>query len=146
MKYRVTSKGTELRLMEFMQSIAMSMDACHVDKERVELTQDQNYNATYIVTRLEVERLVKEFDLINHRNLRKKQATFYRYFQPVNEWMQSFADTLEADQKEMRRFFVGLIRLIEDAHNILHEETSQKKRDRIISSAEGFFTPKEGNA
>ena len=143
-KYRVTSKSTELRLMEFMQSIALSMDACHLHKEDVEMTQDQNYNATYLITRLEVQRLVKEFDLINHRNLRKKQASFYRYFQHVNKWLEEFADSLEDDRFEMQRFFVGLIKLIQDAHAILHEDTNQKKRESIIQEAMGYFTPREG--
>ena len=85
-KLRVTSKGTELRLMEFMQSIALSMDACYLDNDTTALTRDQNYNATFLITRIEVERLCKEFDVINHANLRKKQKSFYSYFQPINLW------------------------------------------------------------
>ena len=60
-KYRVTSEGTELRLMDFMQSIALSMDACYKDKDQTSLTPEQNYNATYLVTVMEVSKLCKEF-------------------------------------------------------------------------------------
>ena len=145
-KLRVTSKGTELRLMEFMQSIALSMDACYLDKDTTALTRDQNYNASFLITRIEVERLCKEFDVINHANLRKKQKSFYSYFQPINLWVSGFPSTLENDPDGMYKFFSGLVRIIEDAHFILNEDTNQKKRDAIIQNAFLTFAEPAGSA
>lgn len=145
-KYRVTSQGTEFRLMEFMQSIALSMDACYKDKDQTSLTPEQNYNATYLVTRMEVDRLCKEFKVINHRCLRKKQKSFYRYFEPINVWISGFPDSIEDNPDEILRFFKGLIDMIEDAHVILQEETNQKMRNQLIENAYLKFAVPAGNA
>ena len=145
-KYRVTSEGTELRLMEFIQSIALSMDACYKDRDNTSLTPEQNYNATYLVTRIEVDRLCKEFSVINHRCLRKKQKSFYRYFEPVKVWISGFPDSLESEPQEMIRFFKGLVDMIEEAHVILKEETNQKLRDQLTENAYLKFAEPAGNA
>lgn len=145
-KYRVTSQSTEARLMEFMQSIALSMDACYKDRDDTKLTLQQNYNATYLITRVEVDSLCKEFSLINHRCLRKKQKSFYKYFEPVKVWISGFPDTLEDKPEELLRFFKGLISMIEDAHKILSEETNQKVRDRLIEDAYLKFAEPAGSA
>jgi hypothetical protein len=145
-KYRVSSEGTELRLMEFIQSIALSMDACYKDREETQLTTEQNYNATYLVTRLEVEKLCKEFAVINHRCLRKKQKSFYRYFQPVRAWVTGFPDSIEDNPEEMLRFFKGLVQLVEEAHTILNEETNQKLREQLIENAYLKFAEPAGSA
>ena len=146
MKYRVTSEGTELRLTEFVHSIALSMDACYIDKDNTELSMEQNYNATFLITRVEVEKLCREFAVINHRNLRKKQKSFYRYFEPVRVWITGFPDSIEGNHAEMKRFFTGLVQMIEDAHTILKEETNQKMRDKIIEDAYLTFAEPAGEA
>ena len=147
MKLAVSTQGTELRLMEFMKSITLSMDACHLDKETTNLTQVQNYNATYLVTRMEVIQLVEEFRKIDKRGLRKKQKAFYQYFEPVNEWLEGFPDSLEDAPHEMVEFFQGLVRLVSDAHKILHEDTSQRRREWIVKGAEVFYrSDEEGEA
>lgn len=147
MKQKVSTQGTELRLMEFMQSIALSMDACYLDKGKTSLTPEQNYNATYLVTRMEVKQLVSEFRKIDKRTLRKKQRAFYEYFEPVNEWLNTFPDTIENAPEEMGVFFRGLVKSIEDAHKILHEETSQRKREWIVRGAEVYYlSDEEGEA
>ena len=145
-KYRVTSQGTEFRLMEFMQSIALSMDACYKDKDQINLTPEQNYNATYLVTRMEVDKLCKEFKVINHRCLRKKQKSFYKYFEPINSWISGFPDSIENNPNEILRFFKGLIDMIEEAHVILQEETNQKMRNQLIENAYLKFAVPAGNA
>ena len=147
MKQKVSTQGTELRLMEFMQSISLSMDACHLDKKEVALTSEQNYNATYLVTRMEVRQLVSEFREIDKRTLRKKQRAFYKYFEPVNEWLEAFPDTLEGQPDEMVVFFRGLVKLVNDAHKILHEDTNQRKREWIVKGAEVYYlSDEEGEA
>ena len=145
-KYRVTSQGTEFRLMEFMQSIALSMDACYKDKDQINLTPEQNYNATYLVTRMEVDKLCKEFKVINHRCLRKKQKSFYKYFEPINSWISEFPDSIEDNPNEILRFFKGLVDMIEEAHVILQEETNQKMRNQLIENAYLKFAVPAGNA
>ena len=145
-KYRVTSQGTEFRLMEFMQAIALSMDACYKDKDQINLTPEQNYNATYLVTRMEVDKLCKEFKVINHRCLRKKQKSFYKYFEPINSWISEFPDSIEDNPNEILRFFKGLVDMIEEAHVILQEETNQKMRNQLIENAYLKFAVPAGNA
>ena len=145
-KYRVSSEGTELRLMEFVQSIALSMDACYKDREETQLTPKQNFNATYLVTRLEVEKLCKEFSIINHSGLRKKQKSFYRYFEPVRVWVSGFPPSIEDDPEAMVKFFSGLVQLIEEAHTILSEETNQKLREQLIENAYLKFAVPAGSA
>ena len=145
-KYRVTSQGTEFRLMDFMQSIALSMDACYKDRDETNLTPEQNYNATYLVTVMEVTKLCKEFKLINQRCLRKKQKSFYRYFEPVQVWISGFPESIEDSPEETLRFFKGLVKIVEDAHTILNEETNQKLRDQIIQNAYLRFAEPAGSA
>ena len=145
-KYRVTSQGTEFRLMDFMQSIALSMDACYKDRDETNLTPEQNYNATYLVTVMEVTKLCKEFKLINQRCLRKKQKSFYRYFEPVQVWISGFPESIEDSPEETLRFFTGLVKIVEEAHTILNEETNQKLRDQIIQNAYLRFAEPAGSA
>ena len=145
-KYRVTSQGTEFRLMDFMQSIALSMDACYKDRDETNLTPEQNYNATYLVTVMEVTKLCKEFKLINQRCLRKKQKSFYKYFEPVQVWISGFPESIEDSPEETLRFFKGLVKIVEDAHTILNEETNQKLRDQIIQNAYLRFAEPAGSA
>lgn len=145
-KYRVTSQGTEFRLMDFMQSIALSMDACYKDRDETNLTPEQNFNATYLVTVMEVTKLCKEFKLINQRCLRKKQKSFYRYFEPVQVWISGFPESIEDSPEETLRFFTGLVKIVEDAHTILNEETNQKLRDQIIQNAYLRFAEPAGSA
>jgi len=145
-KYRVTSEGTELRLMDFMQSIALSMDACYKDKDQTSLTPEQNYNATYLVTVMEVSKLCKEFKLINHRCLRKKQKTFYKFFEPVNVWISGFPESIEQNPQEAIRFFQGLVQIVESAHTILQEDTNQKVRNKLVEDAYLRFAEPAGNA
>lgn len=145
-KYRVTSQGTEFRLMDFMQSIALSMDACYKDRDETNLTPEQNYNATYLVTVMEVTKLCKEFKLINQRCLRKKQKSFYKYFEPVQVWISGFPESIEDSPEETLRFFTGLVKIVEDAHTILNEETNQKLRDQIIQNAYLRFAEPAGSA
>jgi|TARA_R110000751_G_scaffold230133_1_gene331653 hypothetical protein len=133
--------------MEFMQSLTLSMDACYLDRDKSDMTPEQNYNATYLLTRLEVAQLVKEFKAIDKRTLRKKQRSFYQYFEPVNKWLEGFPNTLEGEEEELVHFFEGLVKLVSDAHRILHEDTNQQKREWIIKGAEVYYeTDEEGEA
>ncbi len=132
--------------MDFMQSIALSMDACYKDRDETNLTPEQNYNATYLVTVMEVTKLCKEFKLINQRCLRKKQKSFYRYFEPVQVWISGFPESIEDSPEETLRFFTGLVKIVEDAHTILNEETNQKLRDQIIQNAYLRFAEPAGSA
>jgi len=132
--------------MDFMQSIALSMDACYKDRDETNLTPEQNYNATYLVTVMEVTKLCKEFKLINQRCLRKKQKSFYRYFEPVQVWISGFPESIEDSPDETLRFFTGLVKIVEDAHTILNEETNQKLRDQIIQNAYLRFAEPAGSA
>jgi len=132
--------------MDFMQSIALSMDACYKDRDETNLTPEQNYNATYLVTVMEVTKLCKEFKLINQRCLRKKQKSFYRYFEPVQVWISGFPESIEDSPEETLRFFKGLVKIVEDAHTILNEETNQKLRDQIIQNAYLRFAEPAGSA
>lgn len=132
--------------MDFMQSIALSMDACYKDRDETNLTPEQNYNATYLVTVMEVTKLCKEFKLINQRCLRKKQKSFYKYFEPVQVWISGFPESIEDSPEETLRFFTGLVKIVEDAHTILNEETNQKLRDQIIQNAYLRFAEPAGSA
>lgn len=132
--------------MDFMQSIALSMDACYKDRDETNLTPEQNYNATYLVTVMEVTKLCKEFKLINQRCLRKKQKSFYRYFEPVQVWISGFPESIEDSPEETLRFFTGLVKIVEEAHTILNEETNQKLRDQIIQNAYLRFAEPAGSA
>ena len=132
--------------MDFMQSIALSMDACYKDRDETNLTPEQNYNATYLVTVMEVTKLCKEFKLINQRCLRKKQKSFYKYFEPVQVWISGFPESIEDSPEETLRFFTGLVKIVEEAHTILNEETNQKLRDQIIQNAYLRFAEPAGSA
>lgn len=132
--------------MDFMQSIALSMDACYKDRDETNLTPEQNFNATYLVTVMEVTKLCKEFKLINQRCLRKKQKSFYKYFEPVQVWISGFPESIEDSPEETLRFFTGLVKIVEDAHTILNEETNQKLRDQIIQNAYLRFAEPAGSA
>tara|TARA_R100000353_G_scaffold135550_1_gene96193 strand:- start:728 stop:1096 length:369 start_codon:yes stop_codon:yes gene_type:complete len=122
------------------------MDACYKDRDETNLTPEQNYNATYLVTVMEVTKLCKEFKLINQRCLRKKQKSFYRYFEPVQVWISGFPESIEDSPEETLRFFKGLVKIVEDAHTILNEETNQKLRDQIIQNAYLRFAEPAGSA
>jgi hypothetical protein len=122
------------------------MDACYKDRDETNLTPEQNYNATYLVTVMEVTKLCKEFKLINQRCLRKKQKSFYKYFEPVQVWISGFPESIEDSPEETLRFFTGLVKIVEDAHTILNEETNQKLRDQIIQNAYLRFAEPAGSA
>jgi hypothetical protein len=122
------------------------MDACYKDRDETNLTPEQNYNATYLVTVMEVTKLCKEFKLINQRCLRKKQKSFYRYFEPVQVWISGFPESIEDSPEETLRFFTGLVKIVEEAHTILNEETNQKLRDQIIQNAYLRFAEPAGSA
>ena len=72
-KLRMQSQHAELRIMEFLNSIYLSgMAALENRDETPDLTIDQTYNATYKITRAEINNLVKFFANADRRSLRKK--------------------------------------------------------------------------
>lgn len=134
-KLRMQSQHAELRIMEFLNSIYLSgMAALENRDETPDLTIDQTYNATYKITRAEINNLVKFFANADRRSLRKKHRSAIDYAKQMQTWLQSFEAELDGAPEELERFCHGFVRLLKDMHNILNEDTQQKVRDSIVES------------
>lgn len=135
-KLRMQSQHSELRFMEFLNSIYLSgMAALEERDETPDLSVEQTYNATYKITRTEIIDLVEFFENVDKRTLRKKHKSAVAYAQESKVWFESFANDLEDDNAELERFCRGFVKIIKDMHSILSEDTRQKERDQIVESA-----------
>ena len=134
-KLRMQSQHSELKFMEFLNSIYLSgMAALENRDETPDLTVEQTYNATYKITRSEVISLNKFFENTDKRMLRKKHKSALAYAKEAEAWFETFDHEIEDKPEELERFCHGFVRLMRDMHDILHEDTQQKVRDRIVDS------------
>ena len=126
-KYRLRSQDSELRFTEFLNSIYLSgMAALESRDETPNLSVEQTYNATYMITRAEVAGLNRFFDGVDKSAL--------AYTNQVEEWLESFATNIEGDLPELERFCSGFVVVLREIHSILNEESRQKLRDRIVEA------------
>lgn len=146
-KVQFHSQNSEIRLMEFMNSLYLSgMAALEERDETPNLTGEQTYNATYKITRAETMALNEFFGRIDRRLLRKKHKAALEYTKQAEEWLGSFDPDLEDKPAELKRFCEGFVRMLTELHSILHEDTQQKLRDKVLDAmieagAKAYFAP-----
>ena len=146
-KCKFHSQNTEVKLMEFMNSLYLSGMAALEERDQTpDITGEQTYNATYKITRAEVMSLNEFFGGVDRRLLRKKHKTALAYTKQAEEWLESFDANLEDKPEELKRFCEGFVRLLTELHTILHEDTQQKLRDKVLDAmidagAKAYFAP-----
>ena len=134
-KLRMQSQHSELRFMEFLNSIYLSgMAALENRDETPDLSVEQTYNATFKITRAEVIELNKFFKNTDKRMLRKKHKSILAYSKELESWFETFDDDIEDDLDQLERFCRGFVRIMKDMHSLLNEDTNQKIRDRIVDT------------
>ena len=134
-KLRMASSGIELRVAEAINSIYLAgMTSLEHRDETKAITGEQSYNATYKITRVELSQLDDFLDGLDRRMFRKKQRSLADYVKQARSWLGSFGADLEDDEAELERFCRGFVRIIKDMHSIMHEDTRQKLRDRIVEA------------
>ena len=134
-KLRMQSQHSELRFMEFLNSIYLSgMAALENRDETPDLSVEQTYNATYKITRAEVIARNKFFKNTDKRMLRKKHKSLLAYSKELESWFETFDDDIEGDPDQLERFCHGFVRIMKDVHSLLNEDTNQKIRDRIVDT------------
>lgn len=134
-KHRFRSQDSELRFMEFLNSVYLSGQAALEEREGSVLTVEQTYNATYKITRAEIINLNKFFAGVDRRLLRKKHKSALAYTAQAEEWLETFASDLEDDVPELERFCKGFVKFFSEVHSLLHEDTRQRVRDEILDAA-----------
>jgi hypothetical protein len=146
-KVKFHSQNSEIKLMEYMNSLYLSgMAALEKRDETPDLTGEQTYNATYKITRAETMALNEFFGGIDRRLLRKKHKAALEYTQQAEEWLASFEPEIDDSPEELKRFCEGFVRMLTELHEILHEDTQQKLRDRVLDTmldagAAAYFNP-----
>ncbi len=133
-KMRADNQVIEKLCTECIMSIKYSLDAFAKEDEAKEvintgLTEEQNFLTTVIITKEQAALTKRSLDMIDKRHFRQKQKFFLIRLHQFAEFLDSFEEDLKGNQPEQVRFARGMIKWLENSHNIMLESSSRKVRE-----------------
>lgn len=140
-KYRPKQKppkdAVELTFAGMLDSLSQSMDAAHLERDKSDLSVSEQFNASYIITRVEISHVKAFLDNCNQACLRQKHRALHERIGLFYSFLQQFPQVITDDEVALTSFARRWVRFMNDAHLMLSETTSKRERNRILEEARG---------
>jgi len=133
-KMRADNQVIEKLCVECMMSVKYSLDAFAKQDEADQviasgLTEEENFLTTAIIAKQQAAVTKKALNMIDKRHFRQKQKMFLVRLHQFTDFIETFEDDLKGNEEEQVRFAKGLIKWLENSHNIMLESSSRKFRE-----------------
>ena len=136
-KHKPGKNELELTLAGMLDSLSQSMDAAYRDKDQLDLTMQQNCNASYLITRTEIHHVKKYLANCNHSCFRQKHKAVYERIVLFDKFLEQFPQVIVDDDAALERFVREWVQFMNDAHLLLAENTKKRQRVEILEKARG---------
>ena len=127
----------ELTFAGMLDSLSQSMDAAYKDKDQIDLTMQQNCNASYLITRTEVHHIKKYLDGCNQACLRQKHRAVHERIILFDKFLEQFPQVIVEDDIALETFVMEWVQFMNDTHLLLMEKTRKRERSSILEKARG---------
>ena len=125
----------EFLFAELLNSLKLSLDAAYKDREESVLDDRQQYNASLRIARAEVERVLNVIGPQHEDNMREKHRAIMRRIKHYSAELKSYSSDIKTHTSDTIKFVKGYVRFLTDAHILLTEDTSNDKRQSVLTSA-----------
>tara|TARA_R110000796_G_scaffold37023_1_gene93709 strand:+ start:1907 stop:2356 length:450 start_codon:yes stop_codon:yes gene_type:complete len=137
-KHKPQKNEIEMVMAGMLDSLSQSMDAAHLERDQLDLTTAEQFNASYIITRVEIGHIKAFLDNCNKASLRQKHKALYKRIDLFHDFLDPYPQVITDDEVALTAFTKAWVQFMNDSHLILSEKTPKRERNKILEEAGGI--------